>query len=120
MVELIEYLLVFGITAAIAGFSVAVFAGFLPALHQTQSQAELGQIVGAAGLAAQNGTASLVLSLDNASINCSDGILSLSTGGETYSSSIGASCSFNYSGLNGVCNLVFSRLDEGIGLEVEE
>ncbi len=119
MVELVEYLLVFGVTAVIAGFSVAVFGGFLPTLHQTQSQAELDQIAGAAGLAAENGSASLVLPLDNASISCAGDVVSLSAGGQTYSSSIGASCSFSYSGLSGVCNLVFTRSDGRIGLEVD-
>lgn len=119
MVELVEYLLVFGVTAAIAGFSVAVFGGFVPTLHQTQSQAELDQMADAAGLAAENGTASLILPLDNASISCAGAVLSFSAGGQTYSSSIGSSCSFSYDGLSGVCTLIFTRSDSQIGLEVE-
>lgn len=120
MVELIEYLLVFGVTAAVAGFSVVVFGGFLPTLHETQSQAELDQIADAAGLAAQNGSASLVLPFDNASISCVGGVITFSTGGDTYSSSVAVSCDFSYAGLNGICNLVFTRLDGMVGLEVED
>jgi hypothetical protein len=118
VVELIEYLLVFGVTTALAGFSLLVFGGFLPTLHETQGQAELDQIAGAAGLAAQNGSAALVLTMDNASITCSGGVVHLSTGGETYSSSIGASCNFGASDLDGVCKLVFTRSEAGVGMEV--
>lgn len=117
MVELIEYLLVFGVTVSLAGFSIVVLGGFLPTLHQTQGQAQLDQIAGAAGLAAQNGSAALVLTMDNASIVCSGGTVRLTTEGSTYSASIGASCSFTASDLNGVCKLVFTRTDDGVGME---
>jgi hypothetical protein len=119
LVEVIEYLLVFGVTAALAGFSVLVFGGFLPMLHQTQDQAELDQIAGAAGLAAENGTATLVLPLSNATVTCSNETIQLSTGGVSYSSGIGASCGFSVTGLNGLCKLVFTRSADGVVLEVE-
>lgn len=119
MVEVIEYLLVFGVTALLAGFSVAVFGGYLPTLRQTQGQSELDQIVGAAGLAATNGTAVLVLPLNDAALSCSNGTISLSTGGANYSSGIGASCGFSVSGLNGLCTLVFTRDPGGLVLEVK-
>ncbi len=118
MVELIEYLLVFGVTTSLAGFSLLVFGGFLPTLHQTQGQAELDQIAGAAGLAAQNGTSALVLTMDNASITCSGSVVRLSTEGSNFSTSIGAACSFSASDLNGVCKLVFTRTEDGVGMEV--
>jgi hypothetical protein len=113
LVEVIEYLLVFGVTAALAGFSVLVFGGFLPMLHQTQDQAELDQIAGAAGLAAENGTATLVLPLSNATVTCSNETIQLSTGGVSYSSG------FSVTGLNGLCKLVFTRSADGVVLEVE-
>jgi hypothetical protein len=119
LVEIIEYLLVFGVTAVLAGFSVLVFGGSLPTLHQTQDQAELDQIAGAAGLAAENGTATLALPLSNATISCSDGIVELSTGGGSFSAGIGASCGFSVSGLNGLCTLLFTRSSSGVALEVE-
>jgi hypothetical protein len=118
VVELIEYLLVFGVTASLAGFSILVFGGFLPTLHQTQGQAELDQIAGAAGLAAQNGSAGLVLTMNNASVACSGDVVQLSTGGATFTTSIGASCDFSASNLNGVCKLVFTRTEAGVGMEV--
>lgn len=117
MVELIEYLLVFAVTASLAGFSILVFGGFLPTLHQTQAQTELDQIAGAVGLAAQNGSSALVMTMDDASISCSGGVVQLSTGGATYSTSIGASCSFSASNLSGVCKLVFTRTEDGVTME---
>jgi hypothetical protein len=119
LVELVEYLLVFGVTTIVAAFSVLVFGGFVPTIHQTQDQSELDQIAGAAALAAENGTATVVLPLTGATIQCSDGMIQLSTGGFSYSSAIGASCGFSDSGLNGLCKLVFTRSTEGVGLEVD-
>jgi hypothetical protein len=119
LVEIVEYLLVFGVTAAVAGFSVFVFGGSLPTLHQTQAQADLDQIAGAAGLAAENGSATLVLPLSDASLSCSSSAIAFSTGGNSYTAAIGASCSFSASGLDGLCTLVFSRSPEGVEMEAD-
>jgi hypothetical protein len=119
LVELMEYLLVFGVTAALAGFSVMTFSGFLPALHQTQGQSEVEQLAGAAELAAQNGSATIILPLANATVSCSAGLLSLQTAGMGYSSSIGAACAFRATGLNGLCKLVFARTETGVTMEVQ-
>lgn len=114
-----EYLLVFAITAGLAGFSVLTFSGFLPALHQTQDQSAIDQVAGAAELAAQNGSASVVLPLTNATISCHDGLMTLQTGGSSYSSTIGAACGFTVADLNGSCKLVFTRTETGITLEAQ-
>jgi hypothetical protein len=120
MVELMEYLLVFGVTAALAGFSVLTFSGFLPALHQTQGQSELEQVAGAAELAAQNGSATIVLPLTNATVSCESGTMTLHTAGTDYSSSIGADCGFSVTGLNGLCKLVFTRTASGVTMEAQD
>lgn len=118
MVELIEYLLVFGVTAAIAGFSLLVFSGFLPVIHQAAGQSEVDQIAGAAVAASQDGNASVVLTLTNATVSCSDGSVDLSTGGNTYYSSIGAACDFAASNLDGLYVFSFTRSPSGVALEV--
>jgi hypothetical protein len=119
LVEVIEYLLVFGITVALAGFSVAVFGGSLPTLGHAQGQTEVDQIAGAAQLAAENGTAAVVLPLSNATVSCSDGTMKLTTSGNSYSAAVGAGCSFSFTRLNGLCSLVFTRSAAGIALEVD-
>jgi hypothetical protein len=120
LVELMEYLLVFGVTVSLAGFSVMVFGGFLPTVNHTVAQTEVDQIAGAASLAAENGSASLVLTFTNASISCSQGVVELSTGGQAYSSDVTAgSCGFGATDLTGVCKLVFTSSDGLIGLEVD-
>ena len=119
MVEIVEYLLVFGVTASLAGFSLLVFGGFLPTIQHTQGQTQVDQMAGAAALAAENGNASLVLPLVNASLTCSQGVFQLSEGGQQYgSSNVGISCDFTVTGLNGICRLTFTRVDTGVTLEV--
>jgi hypothetical protein len=119
LVEVIEYLLVFGVTAVLAGFSVAVFGGAVPTLGHAQGQAEVDQVAGAAELAAENGTSVVVLPLSNATVACSNGVIQLTTSGTSYSAAVDASCSFSFTGLNGLCSLEFMRVDSGIALEVD-
>jgi hypothetical protein len=114
-----EYLLVFGVTVALAGFSVAVFSGSIPTLQQTQGQAEVQQVAQAVSLAAQNGTSSLIVQLSDATLSCSNGSVELTTGGATYTSPVSSPCSFNDSGLDGLSKLTFVREYGGINLEVE-
>lgn len=118
MVEVVEYLLVFAITAAVAGFSVVVFNSSLPAIRQTQGDAQASQISGAIELAAANGDATLVLPLSNATISCSGGAVDLVTGGQTYVSGVSTGCGFSVSGLTCECDLYFSRGPDGVGMEV--
>lgn len=118
MVETLEYLLVFGVTIALAGFSVAFFSSSLPVLHQSQASAEFDELTGAASSAALEGTAEVTLPLSDGSLACSGGVMSFSTGGLSYSSSIGYPCSFSYPDLSCVCSLVFSLNSTGVALEV--
>jgi len=119
MVEIIEYALVFGITALMAGFSVVVVQGSLPVLHQTQGQAEFDELRGAAGSAAIQGSATVVLTLSNASIACSAGVIEFSSGGLSYSSELGYPCSFAYSGISCVCKVAFSQTTGVLGVQVQ-
>ena len=119
MVEIMEYLLVFAVTLAIAGFSVVVFTGSLPVLHETQGQEEANQMAAAVGLAARNGTSSLVVPLSQASVACSGDTLALSSGGETYTSPVSAPCAFSEDGLDGMCTLDFSLGNGTVSMEVQ-
>lgn len=118
MVELIEYLLVFGVTVSLSAFSLLIIGGSLPIVNQSQARAQLEEITGAAGLAALKGNATLVLPLSNASASCSQGTMSLSSGGSTYSSPVGYGCSFQFKGVSCLCTMVFSRSPAGVVLRV--
>ena len=119
MVEILEYILVFAITALLGGFSVLVVQGALPVLHQTQGAAEFDELTGAASSAAIEGSATVVIPLSNASIGCSQGTMVFSSGGLSYRSPLEYPCSFAYSGLSCLCRLVFSRNSDVVGLQVE-
>ena len=119
VVEILEYVLVFAITALLAGFSVIVVQGSLPVLHQTQGGAEFDELTGAASSSEVEGNATVVVPLSDASIGCSQGVLSFSSGGLNYTSQVGYPCSFAYSGLSCLCRLVFSRDSDVVGLQVK-
>lgn len=119
MVEIIEYLLVFGVTAAVAGFSLVVLGGFVPTIDHTEGQAVVDRIAAAATTASQNGSSSVSLYLSDASISCSAGSVVLTEGGQQYTSdAIGPLCTFSASGLDGACTITFIRTGEGLDLEV--
>jgi hypothetical protein len=119
VVEILEYILVFAITAMMAGFSVVVVQGTLPVLHQTQGGAEFDELSGAASSAAVEGSATVVIPLSNATIGCSQGVIAFTSGGLTYTSQLGYPCSFAYSGVSCLCELVFSRDSNVVGLQVK-
>ena len=119
MVETLEYILVFGITAVLAGFSVLVVQGSLPVLHETQNEAEFDELTGAANSAAVEGSAMVQMPLSNASIDCSQGIMAFSSGGLSYTSHIGYPCSFAYAGVSCLCKLIFTQNSDVLDLKVE-
>jgi hypothetical protein len=120
LVEVIEYLLVFGITVSLSAFSILILGGSLPILDQSQTKAQMEEITGAADLAALKGNTTLILPLSDASIACSQGVMTFSSGGQSLSSTIGSPCSFQLSNVSCLCKLVFFVQDGGdVGLRVE-
>jgi len=108
MVELIEYVLAFTITAGLAVASVAFVHGALPGLEQVTSQSKADQIAGAARVAVVEGKATrLVLPLSGTSVSCESGTLDVSMSGREYRREIGFPCSFSSGSLTGVCTLLF-------------
>ena len=117
--EILEYTLVFAVTVMLAGFSVLVLQGSLPALHQTQAGAEFQEVTGAVGSAAVDGSSTISIPLSNASISCSQGVISFHEGGESYSSTLGYPCEFAYGGVSCLCKLVFTEESQVLELRVE-
>lgn len=119
MVELIEYVIVFAVSAGVAGASVMLVNGAIPGLNQTASASKSDQIAGAARIAVvQGGNVTLVLPLQGTSIACQSGSLSVSIGGSTRAYSVGFPCSFDFQGLDGACDLVFSAPADSLQLGV--
>jgi hypothetical protein len=118
MVEVIEYLLVLGITVSLSAFSILILSGSLPILNKSQAKADMDEITGAASLAALKGNTTLILPLSNASISCSQSMVTFSSGGSTYSSSISFPCNFQIDGVSCLCKLLFVRSNDGVELRV--
>ena len=82
MVEIIEYVLVFGITAGLAAASVMVVSGAMPGLGDVAAASASDQMAGAARIAAVEGrNVTLVLPLQSTSLSCDGGSLSVSVEG---------------------------------------
>ena len=118
MVELIEYVIAFGISAGVAGASVMLVNGAMPGLDQVAAASKSDQIAGAARIAIVEGRdVSLLLPLKDSSVVCAAGSLSVSTGGTSRSYQLGFPCSFSFQGLDGSCLLVFSAAPNSFQLE---
>ena len=119
MVELIEYVIVFGISAGVAGASVMLVNGAIPGLDQVASTSLSDQVAGAARVAAaEDRNVTLLLPLHDSSVSCASGSLSVSVGGETRAYEMALPCSFDFQGLNGPCTLVFSAPSDALRLAV--
>jgi hypothetical protein len=119
MVEIIEYVLVFGITASLAAASIAIVSGAMPGLNEVAGASASDQIAGAARIAAVEGrNVTVLLPLQGASLSCDGGSLSVTVDGQTREYGVGFPCSFEYGGLTGACALTFSAPSDSLGLEV--
>jgi hypothetical protein len=109
MVELIEYVIVFGISAGVAGASVMLVNAALPGLNSVAAASASDQVAGAARIAVvEDRNVTLLVPLRDSGVSCAAGSLSVSTNGETRSFDVGFPCSFDFQGLNGACTLFFS------------
>jgi hypothetical protein len=119
LVELIEYVIAFGISAGVAGASVMLVNGALPGLAQVASQSGADQIASAARIAAIEGrNVTILLPLHGSSISCSGGSLSVTMNGAARVYQVGFPCSFDYEHLSGSCSLGFSAPGGSLRLEV--
>jgi len=119
MVELIEYVIVFGISAGVAGASVMLVHGALPGLDLAGATSKSDQIGGAARLAVVEGRdVTLLLPLKSASVSCSGGALTVSLSSHPRVYPIDFPCTFSFQGLDGLCTLLFSATGNALGLKV--
>jgi len=119
MVELIEYVIAFGISVGVAGACVMLVNGALPGLSETAAVSTSDQVAGAARIAVmEDRNVSLLLPLQNSSVSCSAGSLSVSINGNPRAYEVGFPCSFDFRGLNGACTLVFSAQADALRLGV--
>ena len=108
MVELIEYVIVFAISAGVAGASVMLVNGALPGLNTVAAASTSDQLAGAARIAVvEDRNVTLLVPLRDAAVSLRSGSLSVSIGGDS-GVQVGFPCSFDFRGLNGACTLVFS------------
>ncbi len=109
MVELLEYVIAFGISAGIAGASVLLVEGVLPGLNQVAAQSGADQVAGAARIAViEDRNVTLLIPLRDTSISCHGGSLSVTMDNTSHLYGVGLPCSFDAENLTGPCSLAFS------------
>jgi hypothetical protein len=119
MVELIEYVIVFAISAGVAGASVMVVNGAMPGLDQIAAASKADQVAGAARIAVvEDRNVTLILPLQNSSVSCAAGSLSVLMDSASQSYDLGFPCSFGFQGLSGTCDLAFSAPADSLRLAV--
>ena len=118
MVELLEYVIAFGISAGVAGASVMLVNSAMPGLNQVASASKSDQVAGAARIAVlEDRSVTLLLPLRDSSMACADGSLSLSIEGSQRAYDVGLPCSFDFHGLTGECTLIFTASADSLQLE---
>ena len=119
MVELIEYVIAFGISAGVAGASVMLVNGALPGLNQVAAQSVADQVASAARIAViEDRNVTLLLPLHDSSISCSGGSLSVTMSNAARVYQVGFPCSFDSGHLSGSCSLGFSAPAGSLRMEV--
>ncbi len=119
MVELIEYVIVLGISAGVAGASVMVVNWAMPGLAAAAALSKSDQVAGAARIAiVEDRSVTLALPLQGSSISCAAGSLSISVDGHSQAYQVGFPCSFSFQGLSGACTLIFSAATDSLQLAV--
>jgi hypothetical protein len=102
LVELFEYILALTTTALFAVAGIAVLSQFLPVQKQTSLASSFSVLSSSARYAvAENTDVKVVVVFQNASLSCGQGVLTLSSVGNSYSSPVGGSCSFSFPNLTG-------------------
>lgn len=121
MAELIEYVVVFGISAGLAGASVALVSGALPGLAEVAAASKSDQLAGAARVSLVEGkSVTVVLPVRGAAVSCVSGELSVYVGAYSRSYELGAPCAFSMEGLTGVCAFSFAPTSsDALDLEVK-
>ncbi|MDA4117468.1 MAG: hypothetical protein OK455_03905 [Thaumarchaeota archaeon] len=118
--ELIEYVIAFGISAGVAGASIMLVDGALPGLNQVAAQSASDQIASAARISViEDRNVTLLVPLHGSSIVCNRGELSITMSNSSRSYEAGYPCAFDFEHLDGSCSLDFSAPADSLLLEVQ-
>ena len=119
MVEIFEYTLVFLASLLVGGFSFYALGNYASHATNIEEAFVFQSILSAASASVRTGTAQgLVAFFDNETISCREGRLSLTASGGSFSSDVGASCSFIYTSLKGIHRLTFRTVAGNLALGV--
>ena len=92
----------------------------MPGLDEVASASKSDQIAGAARIAVIEGrSVTLLLPLQESSVSCEAGPLSVSEGGGSRTYGLGYPCSFDFNDLSGACALTFSVPGDSLELGVK-
>jgi hypothetical protein len=108
LVEVFEYTLVFLASLLVGGSSLYTLGSYASHERGIAEASAFQLIVSAASVSLRTGTAQIaVIYLDNYTVSCGGGRISMSSPGGSFSSDIGAPCSFRFVSLKGIQRMEF-------------
>ncbi|HUI85819.1 MAG TPA: hypothetical protein VLY21_01520 [Nitrososphaerales archaeon] len=118
MAEILEYALVFLVSTLVASFSIGFYSTYTTAVAGSVQRADFSSLVGAAMAAVERGNSSVTLSLDDASVSCSAGLLSYASVSYQGNSTIPTGCNFTDDHVSGTRTLTFIATGGSLRLAV--
>ena len=117
---MIEYSLVLLTSMLFAGYGVYLFSGYAHYVSQSNSIATAASIISATWSSIEsNSERRLVIFLNNVTITCNNGSLTLASGSYQMVTAIPAHCNFEFDGLTGVHTLIIRDASGSLTLQVD-
>jgi hypothetical protein len=119
LVEVFEYTIVFLASLLVGGFSLYTLGSYTSYERGIAEASAFQSILSAASASVRTGTTQVVVSyLDNYTISCRSGRLSMYASAGGFSSYVGARCSFSFANLKGIQRLEFRTVSGDLILEL--
>jgi len=120
MVEIIEYSLVIMTSFLFAGYGVYLFADYSRYVKQSSLNAAYYSILSASWSSIESDSERrVVVFLNNVTLGCYGGVLTLSSGSYKVSNTIPANCNFTFPGITGLRRLVVRGGSGTLTLQVD-
>jgi len=118
LTEILEYALVFLVSALVASASVGFYSAYASALAGSRGVVDFSSLDSSALASIKQGVSSVTISVSNATIECYAGTLSLLSPTYNASANIPAGCSFQDDRLTGTHTFIFTSEDGQLGVVV--
>lgn len=107
LVEVLEYTLVILVSVMVIGFSFSTYSAYTASITSAGERATYSSVVGLAYAAIEQGSSAANITLNRSSVTCVGGRLAFASPAYSASSTLPATCDFEYVQLSGPHQLSF-------------